>query len=153
MIVSIVGSRDYPRLDRVESFVRGLAAKYPDAVICSGGARGVDSKAEETARACGLKVISYRPKRRGDKWIVLKHAPFAIPVKDAALDVIEFDSFRDAAFERNGWIVDEGEVVTAFWDEVSRGTKDSIDKSLDLRVPLGQQLYVYGRAGELVSAY
>lgn len=53
MRVAIVGSRNYPDLDAVRAYVRGLPA---DTVIVTGGAIGVDITAEAEARACGLPV-------------------------------------------------------------------------------------------------
>lgn len=64
----IVGSRR--RLDKnsVINFVNSL---NPDDVVISGGCRGVDSWAEETAKSKGLKLIIHKPileniKNRGD---------------------------------------------------------------------------------------
>lgn len=105
MKVAIVGSRDYPRLDWVWDFVTKLAARRPDTVIISGGARGVDTVAAVAARAAGLHVIELIPEwERLGRYL----APFA----------------------RNSQIVDEADAVVAFWDQESKGTKDTIDKAL-----------------------
>lgn len=56
--VGIVGSRDYPRLGGVVQYVRELPE---DAVVVSGGARGVDRTAAKIARDRGLKVIEHLP--------------------------------------------------------------------------------------------
>jgi predicted Rossmann fold nucleotide-binding protein DprA/Smf involved in DNA uptake len=51
MRVAIVGSRAYPSEPTVRAYVRTLP---PGTVVVSGGARGVDSWAEDEARRCGL---------------------------------------------------------------------------------------------------
>jgi hypothetical protein len=51
--LAIIGSRGFPRLDLVDELVDVLP---PDFVVVSGGALGVDSRAEHRARARGLAV-------------------------------------------------------------------------------------------------
>ena len=62
MRIAIVGSRK--RLDRssVEKAVAGLP---PEAVVVSGGCRGVDAWAASAARFCGLAVVEHRPDLSG----------------------------------------------------------------------------------------
>ncbi len=62
MRVGIVGAR--VRTDRasVEAFVAGLAA---DAVVVSGGCRGVDRWAVAAARARGLEAVEHLPELAG----------------------------------------------------------------------------------------
>lgn len=106
MRVGIVGGRDYPDLWQVQVFVQRLAKKHPDAVIVSGGARGVDTVAAVEARLCGLGVVEHIP---------------------------DYDKYGRhlAPLERNTRIINDVDVLVAFWDGVSRGTKDSIDKAGD----------------------
>jgi len=58
MKVAIVGTRTYPDLEKVREFVRTLPK---NAIIISGGAKGVDQTAEDEARKQGLEVISVTP--------------------------------------------------------------------------------------------
>lgn len=58
--IAIVGSRHYPRPDLVDAFVADLAA---DSTVISGGAPGVDSVAEEVARAHGLQTLIFHADR------------------------------------------------------------------------------------------
>jgi len=101
MRIAIVGSRDYPRMDLVAAYVhRDLV---PGTVIVSGGARGVDRIAAESARTRGLEVVEH----------------FA-----------DWDTHgRSAGFIRNGDIVKDSDQVVAFWDGESRGTRDTITKA------------------------
>lgn len=104
MRVGIIGSRDYPDLRAVWHFVGKLADRCPDAVIVSGGARGVDTAAAASGRLAGLTVVEHEPEweRHGKKL-----APLA----------------------RNSRLVADIDVLFAFWDGESTGTKDAIDKA------------------------
>lgn len=117
--IAVVGSRDYRRLDLVERFVRRLAPGA-DYTIVSGGARGVDRKAEDTARAVGLPVL--------------------ILLADWGL------WGRSAGMRRNTRIVEEADEIVAFWDGESRGTEDTILKGR----AAGKPVTVFGPDGELV---
>lgn len=56
--VAIVGTRTYPHLDRVRSYIATLP---PDTIVVSGGALGVDSTADEAARRlCTFTVVYAR---------------------------------------------------------------------------------------------
>jgi YspA, cpYpsA-related SLOG family len=101
--VAIVGSREYPRLDMVWDFITKQAARRPDTVIISGGARGVDTVAAVAGRMAGLQVLEI------------------IPDWDGA--------GMEAGFLRNSEIVAQVESVVAFWDGSSRGTRDTIEKA------------------------
>ncbi len=69
--------------------------------IVSGGARGVDTCAREYALENGLKLTEFLP---------------------------DYQSFgRGAPLRRNIEIIDYADVVLAFWDGESRGTKFVID--------------------------
>jgi hypothetical protein len=100
--VAVVGSRDYPDMEAVRSFVRRLALTTPDAVVVSGGARGVDAVAVASARRHGLEVEE-------------------IPA--------DWSKGRAAGVMRNTVIVERADRVVAFWDGTSRGTLDTITKA------------------------
>ncbi len=52
--------------------------------------------------------------------------------------------------ERNTTIVDNSDLVLAFWDMTSTGTKDTIEKALNK----GLRVYVYNiLLGELIPSY
>jgi hypothetical protein len=78
--------------------------KYVDFVpecVISGGAMGVDSIAEKWAKDKGIRTLIFLPdyKRFG----------------------------RGAPLKRNVTIVENADIVVAFWDGKSRGTKYTID--------------------------
>lgn len=98
MKVAIVGSRDYPHERSVRRFVRGLAQ---ETVVISGGARGVDTWAEQEAVAIGISTNVILA-----DWETLG---------------------KSAGIKRNYAIVDAADVVVAFWDGHSRGTAHTIE--------------------------
>jgi len=69
--------------------------------IVSGGARGVDSSARKYARDNGIEIVEFLP---------------------------DYNRFgRIAPLKRNLQIIEYSDIVLAFWDGVSRGTKYVID--------------------------
>jgi predicted Rossmann fold nucleotide-binding protein DprA/Smf involved in DNA uptake len=103
MKVAIVGSRHFPDLARVESFVEGL----PDGTrLVTGSASGVDAAASRAARRRGM----------------------AVQVIGAG-----FEEARDpgVADRRNQRLVDQCDLLVAFWDGASTGTRTTVDRALD----------------------
>ncbi|MBP3372759.1 MAG: DUF2493 domain-containing protein [Clostridia bacterium] len=79
-------------------------------VIISGGAKGIDSCAREYANSQNLQLIEYLP---------------------------DYASFgRNAPLKRNITIIEQADLVVAFWDGKSRGTKYVIEhcKKRDISV-------------------
>jgi hypothetical protein len=100
MNIAVIGSRDFPQLDSVAAYVRGLPS---GTIVISGGARGVDRVAASAARAAGHTVREFRP-----DWD--RHG-------------------KSAGFKRNAQIVEASDRLVAFWDGKSRGTADTIEKA------------------------
>lgn len=98
MRIAIVGSREFRSLELVDAFVATLA---PGDIVVTGGARGVDRRAERAAKARGLKVEIFLP---------------------------DWDGYgKQAGLRRNALMVSVADHVVAFWDGRSRGTKFSMD--------------------------
>lgn len=134
MRVAIVGSRNFPDLDRVGRFVTALAAKYPEALVVSGGARGVDRAAETAAEARGLLVVSFRPyeNRHPDNigtFSIVRHTDFGREFLEG-----NYPSYGRAAFARNRMIVEGADQVVAF-STGSIGTAHSIGLAEELSIP------------------
>lgn len=101
MDVAIVGSRNFNNY----SFMRSNLLQHFNVddikCICSGGAKGADTLAEMFADE------------------------FNIPTKVFLADWAKHG--KSAGFIRNVDIVDNADIVIAFWDGISKGTKHSID--------------------------
>ncbi len=93
-------------------FVRDLSKYLPEGTteIVSGGARGVDTSAREYAKANG------------------------IPLKEFLPDYNQYG--KGAPLQRNLLIIDYADVVLAFWDGKSRGTKFVIDNCKEKGKPV-----------------
>ena len=91
----------------------GNLEKYlPDNVteIVSGGAIGIDTCAENFAKQNGIKLTAFKP---------------------------EYEKYgRGAPLKRNLQIIDYSDMVIAFWDGVSRGTKYVIDNCKKRNKPI-----------------
>ncbi len=78
--------------------------------IISGGARGVDASAREYALRHNLKLTEYLP---------------------------EYGKYgRAAPLKRNITIIENADLVVAFWDGASRGTKYVIDNCKKRKIPI-----------------
>lgn len=83
--------------------VKDLGRYLPENVteIVSGGARGIDACAREYAKSHGIKLTEFLP---------------------------EYEKYgRSAPLKRNLKIIDYADLIIAFWDGQSRGTKFVID--------------------------
>lgn len=82
--------------------------------IISGGAKGVDASAKKYAQRRGLKLTEYLP---------------------------EYSRYgRSAPLKRNITIIENADLVLAFWDGASRGTKYVIDNCEKRNIPI--KIYV-----------
>jgi predicted Rossmann fold nucleotide-binding protein DprA/Smf involved in DNA uptake len=109
--VAIVGSRRFAESSRVSDYVNALP---PRASIITGSASGVDATATKAARAKGIPV----------------------QVMPASFDEMA-DASRSAA--RNQRLVDACDVLVAFWDGSSRGTRATVERALDS----GKEVHVF----------
>lgn len=92
--------------------VKDLGVYLPEDVteIVSGGAKGIDSCAREYALAHGIKLTEFLP---------------------------EYSRYgRSAPIKRNITIIENADLVLAFWDGSSRGTKFVIDECKKRGVPV-----------------
>ena len=121
MRLAVIGGRDFKNyelllkcLTRWGSYPLGFGVI--DEVV-SGGAKGADSLAAKAAKELDIDVTEIIP---------------------------DWDRFgKSAGFIRNTEIINSADAVLAFWDGTSRGTKDSIDKAIEI----GLEVFIitYGR--------
>lgn len=92
--------------------INDIGKYLPDGVteIVSGGARGVDTSAREYALAHDIKLTEFLP---------------------------EYNKYgRNAPLHRNISIIEYADLVLAFWDGSSRGTKYVIDNCKRIGIPV-----------------
>jgi predicted Rossmann fold nucleotide-binding protein DprA/Smf involved in DNA uptake len=109
--VGIVGSRRFAEPERVVEYVNGLPAR---ASIVTGGASGVDAAATRAARDRGL----------------------AVQVMPASFEETNDPARSDL---RNQKLVDACDVLVAFWDGSSKGTRATVDRAMDS----GKEVHVF----------
>ena len=98
-------------MERVRAFVERLPA---GAIVLTGGASGVDAAAGTAARAKALGLIKLPPR---------------------------FEETTDpaASARRNQELVDGADVLVAFWDGQSQGTRRTVERALES----GREVHVY----------
>lgn len=103
--LGIIGSRTFNDYE----FLKTCLNEYKDKadVVVSGGAKGADSLGEKWANEMGIKKYILKP------------------------DWKKFG--RSAGFIRNRDIVSNSDLIIAFWDGKSSGTKHSIDLAFELK--------------------
>ena len=111
MKVAIVGSRHFADPNRVAEYVRSLPK---NASVITGSASGVDAAATKAARECGM----------------------AVQVMAASFDEMS-DATKAAA--RNQRLVNTCDVLVAFWDGSSEGTRATVERALDS----GKEVHVF----------
>lgn len=100
MNIAIIGSRNPGNINFSVELEKRINIKDGDAIV-SGGAKGIDTLAANYAKGRNLQLIEFRPD-------YAKHG-------------------RGATFIRNRQIIATADMVVAFWNGESRGTKYSID--------------------------
>lgn len=120
MKVAVIGSRDFDDYDRVKR----ILDLYPISAIVSGGARGADSLGKRYSE----EVLGKDAEIYNAEWSDLTKEPCKIKTRS---DGSKYNAL--AGFNRNTTIIQNCDMVVAFWDAKSPGTKDSIDKAQELR--------------------
>jgi len=107
--LAIVGSRKIEDYDWVESQI--LLHHNIDNIsyVVSGGAKGVDTIADQFAKKYYLPMLTYKPDWKNDG--------------------------KSAGYIRNKLIVDSCDCLIAFWDGKSNGTKHSISLAQKNNIP------------------
>src|SRR5574344_367518 len=118
MKIAVVGGRDfedYNKMQRViESYFDDNIELWDrkNVIFVSGGAKGADSLMEKFAKKFDYNTLIFKP-----DWNLYG---------------------KSAGFVRNRKIIQNSDVVFAFWDGKSKGTKNSID----IAEELNKKLYV-----------
>ena len=116
--IAVVGTRNFTDKDTFKRIINEVITieGTPNKIV-SGGAIGADTLAFEWAIENNTEVLVFKPKYedfpKKKRWMAPK--------------------------ERNTTIVDNSDIVLAFWDMESTGTKDTINKS----IKKGKRIYLY----------
>jgi hypothetical protein len=106
MVVAVIGSRNILDGRIIESALSGYVATK----IVTGGAVGVDSIGMEYAKKNNIELLVFLP---------------------------EYEKYgRGAPLVRNKKIVESCDIVLAFWDGKSKGTKNTIDYANKIKKPV-----------------
>lgn len=101
---AIVGGRDFDDYGFMKKVLDGQFdnLSFVESIV-SGGAKGADTLAERYAKEIGRPMVVFKP---------------------------DYKSYgRGAALVRNTQIIEYADVVYAFWDGRSKGTRDAINKA------------------------
>jgi hypothetical protein len=99
MRVAVIGSRSFNDYEKLKE----VLSKIDITLLVSGGASGADKLGEQYANEHNIPTKIFLP---------------------------DWEKYgKRAGFLRNSDIINECELVVAFWDNNSKGTKDSIDKA------------------------
>lgn len=110
MKLAVIGSRNFNNKECLYKHLTQFNSQCPISEIVSGGAKGADSL--------------------GFDWAVNHN----IPTKIFKPDWAKYG--KGAGFIRNKDIINNSEYVIAFWDGISKGTKNSIDLAKKLNKEL-----------------
>jgi len=114
MKLAVVGSREFTNYNELAGYIDFIRESRAIDTIISGGARGTDRLAKRYARKTGLGYTEYPADWEG-------------PLK------------KGAGFARNTTIAQNCDLMAAFWNGKSHGTKDVIEKA----EKEGREIYVY----------
>lgn len=119
MNIAIVGGRDFSDYTLLKESLSAYISIYsgmPDNIV-SGGAKGADTLAAQFATEMDIPLLVFKP---------------------------DYQKYgRGATLVRNSQIIENADVVFAFWDGQSKGTKDSITKAKKLQKEL--HIISYGK--------
>lgn len=111
MNIAIVGGRDFSDYTLLKERLSRYISIYgvPENIL-SGGAKGTDALAAQFAAEMDIPLLVFKP---------------------------DYQKYgRGATLVRNTQIIENADVVFAFWDGQSKGTKDSITKAKKLQKEL-----------------
>jgi len=114
MKIGVIGSRSFKDYSLLESTLNKVSDRLIISAIISGGAKGADSLAESYANRNGIETIVFKP-----DWSIGK----------------------SAAAIRNQKIVENSDIIIAFWDGISKGTKMTIDIATSKNVKVLKVIY------------
>jgi hypothetical protein len=113
MKIGIIGSRTFNNYELLKEVMEDYLNRDNELnceLVVSGGANGADSLGERWARENNIQTLIFKPdwKKYG----------------------------KSAGFIRNEDIIKNSDFVVVFWDEISKGSKHSIDLAIKHDIPV-----------------
>jgi len=142
MKVAVIGSRTFTNYTFMERVLNALNELSKITQVISGGAGGADSLSEVWADLNDVEKMIFIA-----EWDKLDQP-------DANIKVNKFGHKYDAmaGFRRNKNIVNNSDVVIAFWDGLSKGTLDSIQYAKEINKPC--KVYIFDKnTQEIINEY
>jgi hypothetical protein len=114
-------------MEEVDEFVRTLKGRPQRTTLVSGGARGVDARAESLALRLRIPVVSWRVRELpSGRFTIVRWYFEGGDGEMTNGGGRSWPTFGLAAYARNLRIVSEADRVRAFWDGKSPGTRHTI---------------------------
>jgi predicted Rossmann-fold nucleotide-binding protein len=114
MRVGVIGSRNFNDYILLKETLDNILSKKGISLIVSGGAKGADALSELWATQNNIKTLIFKP-----DWSIGK----------------------SAAAIRNQKIVENSDIIIAFWDGISKGTKMTIDMATSKNIKVSKVIY------------
>ncbi len=114
MKVGVIGSRTFNDFEMLKNTLDIILSKKGISLIVSGGAKGADVLSELWATQNNIETLIFKP-----DWSIGK----------------------SAAAIRNQKIVENSDVIVAFWDGISKGTKMTIDMAISRNIKVLKVIY------------
>lgn len=114
MRIGVIGSRSFLDYELLEKTLNKILDRTQISSIISGGAKGADSLAEKYAQLNNIDVTIFKP---------------------------DWSLGKGAAAIRNIKIVENSDIIIAFWDGVSKGTKMTIGMATSKNVKVLKVIY------------
>lgn len=121
--LAIIGSRTFLDYKVLTIIMNTLFNPIHIVEIVSGGAPGADTLAGKFAEEKEIPLNEFKP-----KWNDLSHPDAVIKTNSRGE---KYDAL--AGFRRNRLIVERADTILAFWNEKSKGTKNSINIARELK--------------------
>jgi hypothetical protein len=114
MRIGVIGSRSFLDYKLLEMTLNKISDRTQISSIISGGAKGADSLAEQYANLNNIDTTIFKP---------------------------DWSFGKGAAAIRNIKIVENSDIIVAFWDGVSKGTKMTIDIATSKNIKVFKVIY------------
>jgi len=133
----------------IHNFLKQMLEQYPELEVISGCALGIDQFAMEVAQSLGIPVTAAIPfDGFNERWPLASRRKLSMMLENCQeVHTICEPGYTAAKLQqRNQWMVDECDLLAAYWSGADGGTKNCIDYAKSRQC----DLVVYDLEGVLV---